>query len=280
VVAWPVRTKPLVTRHTCPYLVFHVHKLAFEIAGLQVHWYGILVATGFLVGLWTASRRGVKSGFSPEVVMDLGTWILLGTIIGARAFYVVTYWKESFAGQPLTEIFMIQKGGVVFYGGLIGASIGCILYARRRKLPLWRFADVLAPSVPLGHFFGRFGCLMTGCCYGRKCDLPWAIHFPADHPTYPNGVHPTQIYEALLNLCLYFFLAWMFRRKKFDGQIFASYLIAYALLRSFVEVFRGDYQTHYILGWITPAHLVSIGILLGGGFLFWFLRRIKPAPTS
>src|SRR5205085_4478652 len=164
----------------------------------------------------------------------------------------------------------------VFYGGLIGASLGYIIYARLKKFPLWKGADVLAPSIALGYFFGRIGCLMNGCCYGRVCDLPWAIHFPPGHEPYLNGVHPTEVYESLLNLGLYGALAWLYRRKKFDGQVFAAYLVSYALLRSFVEMFRGDYpQQFYLHGWITPAHLVSSVILAAGVSLLLVLRRFR-----
>jgi phosphatidylglycerol:prolipoprotein diacylglycerol transferase len=253
-----------------------VDKIAFNIGSLQLHWYGVLVAAGFLAALWTASRRGLRANFSPDVIMDLGTWLIVGAVVGARTLYVVSYWKESFAKQPWTEIFMVHHGGLVFYGGLIGSSLACILYARWKKLPLWKLADVLAPSVALGHFVGRIGCLMNGCCYGRACSLPWAIHFPADHETHGAGVHPTQIYESLLNLGLYGALAWLFRRRKFDGHVFAAYLIGYAFLRSFVELFRGDYQRHYLFAWVTPAHLVSVGILVAGVILFYVLPRLQP----
>jgi phosphatidylglycerol---prolipoprotein diacylglyceryl transferase len=253
-----------------------VHKIAFQIGALTVTWYGILVATGFMAGLWTASRRALRARIHPETIFDLGPWLLVGTIVGARALYVVSYWKESFANEPFSEIFMVQHGGIVFYGGFIGASLACMLFAWRKHLPLWRLADVLAPSIALGSAVGRWGCLMNGCCYGRPTTLPWGIQFPPgpDSP-YPNYVHPTQIYDSLLNLALYGFLAWLFRRKKFDGQVFAVYMICYAVLRSFVEIFRGDYTPVHYLGPLTPAQLVSIGIVAAGVILLWLLPRKK-----
>jgi phosphatidylglycerol:prolipoprotein diacylglycerol transferase len=234
-----------------------------------------MVALGFLFGLWTASRRALHDGLSAEQILDSGVWLIVGTIVGARFWYVTSYWHEEFAGKPFYEVFMIHHGGLVFYGGLVGASVGCILYAKLKKLPLWKLADALAPSVALGHGLGRVGCLMNGCCYGRICDLPWAIHFPKGQPSYPNAVHPTQIYESMLDLALYAALAWLYRRKKFNGQVFAVYLIAYAFVRSFVELFRGDYPQYYF-GWITPAHVVS-GIILLAGLILWRLLP-RPAP--
>ena len=159
----------------------------------------------------------------------------------------------------------------------MGATLAGIFYIRLKKLPLWKVADILAPSIALGYVFGRIGCLLNGCCYGRACNLPWAIRFPADNPLNPPTfpVHPTEIYDSLLNLGLYAFLAWLYRRKKFDGQVFGVYLVCYAVLRSFVEMFRGDYPEyqHYLGGWATPAHLASILILAVGLVLLGLLPR-------
>ena len=112
-------------------------------------------------------------------------------------------------------------------------------------------ADILAPSVALGYAVGRIGCLLNGCCFGRACELPWAIRFPDIHD-------------------------WLYRRKKFDGQVFATYLLGYAVLRSFVELFRGDYSSAHRYSGLTPGQLVSIWILLVGAVLFAWLRRGLP----
>ena len=245
-----------------------MHKIAFQFGGFTIYWYGVFVALGFLAGLWTASRRALRHGIRAESIVDLGPWLILGTLVGARGLYVLSYWREDFAGKPFWQIFNIRGGGLVFYGGLIGASLACVLYVRWKKLPLWKTADILAPSIALGHAFGRIGCLMNGCCYGRACALPWAIQFPYGHATYPNRVHPTEIYEAALDFVLYLFLAWLFRRKRFDGQIFAVYLLCYAVLRAFVESFRGDYTTYYLGGHATPAQVLSIFIFMAGALLW------------
>jgi phosphatidylglycerol:prolipoprotein diacylglycerol transferase len=252
-----------------------VHPILFHLGSFPVHSYGVMIALAFVFGLWTATRRARHANISGEAIADVTLWIMVGTIFGARAVYVVTYWNDEFAGQPLSEIFAIWHGGLVFYGGLIGAIIAGAIYLCWKKLPLWKTADVLAPSIALGSVFGRIGCLLNGCCYGRACDLPWAISFPADNPLHPptTPVHPTEIYDALLNLGLYFFLAWLFRRKKFDGQIFATYLICYAVTRSFVEYFRGDYNdAHHHFG-LTPAQFVSVPIFIAGLALAIILSR-------
>jgi phosphatidylglycerol:prolipoprotein diacylglycerol transferase len=277
-----------------PSTLTSVHPIAFRLGPLTIHWYGVMMAAAFLVGLWTASRRAPRDGVSGEKIVDAGVWILLGAIIGARFLYVISYWdmlfdKPLFPRAPWTEVFMVQRGGLVYYGGLIGASLAGIIYARVQKLPLWKLADIFAPSIALGYVFGRIGCFLNGCCHGRVCDLPWAVRYPnlsdiwqkhldsglaeANGPSAP--VHPTQIYDALLNLALYAGLAWLFRRKKFDGQIFAIYLLCYAVTRSIVEVFRGDYAAAQIRGGLTPAHLISIGIFLTGVVVYAVLRQRK-----
>src|SRR5438105_2522628 len=137
-----------------------------------------MVALGFAAGLWTASRRALLQGVAAEKILDLGPWLIVGAIVGARALYVITFWNKEFAGKSIVEIIAVWHGGLVYYGGLIGASMAFILYARLKDLPLWKGADIMAPSIALGHVFGRIGCLLNGCCYGRPCSLPWAITFP------------------------------------------------------------------------------------------------------
>jgi phosphatidylglycerol:prolipoprotein diacylglycerol transferase len=243
-----------------------MHPIAFQFGSLTIHWYGVMIALAFLAGLWTATRRARHENISSERIADIVIWLMVGAILGARIVYVATYWKDEFAGQPLSEIFMIQHGGLVYYGGLIGATIAGVIYIRWKKLPLWKTADVLAPSIALGNVFGRIGCLLNGCCYGRACSLPWAIQFPADNPLHPptTPVHPTEIYDALDNFILYLLLAWLFRRKKFDGQIFATYLIGYAIIRTIMEYFRGDYPPDQIHYGLTPGELISIPIFIAG----------------
>lgn len=240
-----------------------------------------MIALGFLAGLWTASRRSLLAGVSAERILDLGLWLMVGSMIGARALYVATFWQEQYAADPFPEVFMIHHGGMVYYGGLIGACLACIIYARVKDLPLWKVADIMAPSIPLGNVFGRLGCVFNGCCYGTACSLPWAITYPASTPNAPHyPVHPTQIYDSLYNLVLYAALAWLFRRRKFDGQVFAVFLLGYAVSRSLVELLRGDYPAYqqFLGGWATPAHIVSSLIFIAGIALLFVLPRLQKRP--
>jgi phosphatidylglycerol:prolipoprotein diacylglycerol transferase len=254
-----------------------VHPIAFQLGSLPIRWYGVMMALAFLAGLWTATRRARLANVHGDVIADVTLWLMLGSIAGARFVYVTTYWKTEFAGQKFSEVFAIWNGGLVYYGGLLGAMVAGIGYLLWKKLPVWKIADILAPSIALGSVFGRIGCLLNGCCYGYACDLPWAIHFPADHETHGAAVHPTEIYDALLNLVLYLALAWWFRRKHFDGQIFALYLMGYAVFRSIAEHFRGDYPADHVHHGLTSAQVVSLPMFAAGlALMFFFSRRARP----
>jgi phosphatidylglycerol:prolipoprotein diacylglycerol transferase len=258
-----------------------VDNVAFELFGFQIYWYGILAATAFVLSFGSAARRAPRVGIKGEEIFNLAPWIIIGAIVGARVLYVISYWDKDFAGQPIWKVFNMRSG-LVFYGGLIGSCLGTIIYCTRHKLPLWRIGDIFAPSIALGHGIGRIGCFMTGCCYGKACSLPWAVHFPEEHWTHGVGVHPTQLYESGLNILFYLFLAWLFQRRKFEGQVFAAYLVGYAVIRAFVESFRGDYTEFYAGGRLTPGQLVSIFIFIAGVVL-WALkhkRTIAPRPAA
>ena len=233
--------------------------ILFQLGDFSLHTFGLLVALGFLTGLWVASRNAVRAGFGAEFVYDLAPWLIIGGLVGARALYVASYWDRDFAGRPLGEIFAV-----------------------------WRVADCLAPSIALGHVFGRLGCLANGCCYGHATEVAWAIRYPRGHETFPisaltaTAVHPAQLYEAALNLAFFGALLWLFHRRRFDGQVFAVYLIGYAFIRTVAELFRGDYsqQSAPLAGTFTPGQKTSAVILALGFSLWWLLRKQKPAVQS
>ena len=241
-----------------------MHPVAFSFGGFEIHWYGILAAAGFLAGFHLASRRGRSKGLDSQVVMSLGPWMLVGALLGARSWYL---YNEEIGLDKWPEWFQLREGGLVWYGGFIGAGLATVIYSRIRGVPLWPLADALAPSIPLGHALGRIGCLMTGCCWGTPCELPWAIRLPA----HPDPVHPVQVYEALLNFCLYGLLAWLHRKSLPHGSILAIYLMGYAVLRAVTEVFRGDGAE---TGIISQAQWVSLTIFLTGSILcLWKCKR-------
>ena len=258
-----------------------MHPIMFHFGHLAVSSYGIMLAIAFLTALWTASRRGLREGIPSEKVFNPGTfdlmvWLIVGGFAGARIWNIVSDWSVHFPIFNTTEILrLVWRGGYSFYGGLIGGMVACFLFVRIHGLPLWRMTDILAPSIALGYAIGRIGCLLAGCCYGRPCSLPWAITFPNQCRIAPSGIplHPTQVYESLLNLILYAILLWLYPRKKFDGQIFAIYLIGYSLLRLFVEIYRGDSPMEYFGGYATKTQIASSVVFIAGLALIVLLPK-------
>lgn len=250
-------------------------KVAFHIGNFTIYWYGIFVAIGILSGLWVASRFSKARGIPPESIIDSGVWLVISGLIGARLFYVILNWKDSFASQPLYEIFMIQKGGLVFYGGLLGGILGAFIFSKIKKIPILRLFDVLSLGLPIGHFFGRIGCFMNGCCYGKETNLPVGVHFPSPHETFGKAVHPTELYESFLNLLLFFYLIKYFKKEKPDGAVTACYLMSYSLIRFAVEFLRGDYPANQLFfgGHLTPAQVLSPALFVAGLILYLKIKK-------
>lgn len=232
-----------------------MHPILFHLGRLDIHTYGVLVAAGFMVGLWIAGRRARSEGLTPEQIMDLGVWLILAGMAGGKLFHIIFFW-DDFITDWRTQGWASLREGFVFYGGFIGAVLATIVYTRVKRLPLWKVADACAPSVALGHAFGRLGCFFNGCCFGKACSLPWGIRFPEGHLTHGWPVHPTQLYEAAGNIAIFAGLSAFYRHKRFDGQVWWLYVLSYGALRFVVEFFRGDYDAHYF-GVLTLGHIIA-----------------------
>lgn len=218
--------------------------------GLPIRSFGLLVGIGFLVGIWLAARLSKRYGTDPARdparLYELSTWVLIGVLGGARLAFVLLNWRE-YADRPL-DILKTWEGGLVMYGGLILALLLGAWKARRLGMPGWQSADYGLTAGFLGQAIGRLGCLMVGDDHGRPTDVPWAITFPDPLPhgsAFPPEwagvpVHPTQLYMSLKALALFGLGLWLLRRKTFHGQVTCALLMGYAVLRSTVEIFRGD----------------------------------------
>lgn len=221
-----------------------MHPILFEIRGVTLYSYGVLLAAAYLLGLRFAVVRGRARGLNDHRVIDLGIWIIVGALAGAKLLLLVTNWHEF--GSPAGLLALVRAGGV-FYGGLLLAPLVGLAYVRWHSLPLWITADAFAPGVALGHVVGRFGCLMAGCCYGRPTSMPWGITFTnplaAANVGTPLGVplHPTQLYEAGAELLILGGLLAMERTSRgFPGRTFWTYLLLYGISRFIIEFYRGD----------------------------------------
>ena len=245
-------------------ILFQIPKIdlgAWTIGPIPIRMYGLMIGIGFLLGIYLAARRAKKEGLNPDLILDLGVYLLLAAIVGSRILYVVTAWQE-FARTPL-EMFAIWKGGLVFYGGVLGAVPVGIWYVKRHHLPVWQTADIIAPYAALGHAFGRLGCFFAGCCYGAPCSGPLCITFNDPHSLAPLGVplFPTQLTESGGEFLIFGLLLLLRRYKKFDGQLFGFYLVFYAILRFTIEFFRGDtVRGVYFNGLISTSQIIALGI--------------------
>src|SRR3990172_5432751 len=152
-----------------------MHPILLELGPLTVYTYGLLLAAAYLLGLKLAMVRAQARGLDSARVLDLGIYIIISALIGAKLLLVFTDFRV-FMNDP-RELLTLARSGGVFYGGLILAVIVALWHIRKVGLPLWPTCDVFAPGIALGHVIGRFGCLFAGCCYGRETSVPWAITF-------------------------------------------------------------------------------------------------------
>src|SRR5215471_10517010 len=217
----------------------------FDLGPITVYTYGVLLAAAYLLGLRLAMNRAKARGLDANRVLDLGIYIIISALVGAKLLLLVTDFR-TFSANP-RELLTLARSGGVFYGGLILAVVVALWYIRKIGLPLWTTCDVFAPGIALGHVVGRFGCFFAGCCYGKETHVPWAITFhdpfAAANVGTPLGVplHPTQLYEAGAELLILLALLWIERRDRgFPGRTFWLYMFLYGVSRFIIEFYRGD----------------------------------------
>ena len=247
-----------------------------------LHTYGFLLATGFLVALKVAAMRGKKFGVEANLVMDLGLYILVSALVGAKLLLLIVDWQH-YQHDPWS---LVRSGGV-FYGGLVAAVITSIWFFRKHKLSVWPMTDILAPSVALGHAIGRLGCFSAGCCYGRPTTVPWGVTFTDPYAREIVGVplgiplHPTQLYESIVEFAIFGFLIYLTTKKKFDGQIFWSYVALYSGARFIIEHYRGDLDRGLAFGGAVSTSQIIAVVLMGVAiFALIALRRMPQNRTA
>ena len=250
-----------------------MYPILIEFGFFKIFTYGLLVATGFLVAILLASSRAEKEGLDSQKVLDLCFYVMVSALLGARLLYVIVEYRY-FLASPL-EIFKFWKGGLVFYGGLILGVLISLWYLKRNQIPMWKTADLLAPSIALGQSIGRWGCFFAGCCYGKKTDVAWGITFTDPRSLAPFGIslHPTQVYLSLNAVFIFMFLMWLSKRKVFDGQILWSYGILYSIGRFVIEYFRGDDRGFAVEQILSTSQFVGVFIFILSAFMFLTLYR-------
>jgi len=249
---------------------------------ITVYTYGVLLAAAYLLGLQLAMVRARNRNLEATRVMDLGIYIIISALIGAKLLLLVTDF-QIFRSNP-AELFSLFRSGGVFYGGLILAVAVALVYIRRVGLPLWTTTDVFAPGIALGHVVGRFGCFFAGCCWGKPTTLPWGITFTDPFAAANVGtplnqsLHPTQLYEAGAEfLILALLLGTEQKGKPFAGRTFWLYMLLYAVTRFIIEFFRDDPRG--MVGVLSTSQFISVILApLAIGMLVYLGRRVAPAP--
>ena len=244
--------------------------------------YGLFYALGFLLALRLAMAYARREGIDAARIVDLGIVVLLAGFIGAKLLlYLLDF--RFYATHPMEMVRGLRSAGV-FYGGFALAGVAGLLYARRAGLPLARTADLAAPAAALGQAIGRIGCFLAGCCYGRSCSLPWAVTFTDPRAYDLTGVplgtplHPTQLYHAAADALILALTVLMMRRRRVPGQVFWTYVLAYAALRFIVEFYRGDTVRGLYLGGTLSTS--QIAALPAAAVALFMLRRLGRRPAA
>ncbi len=266
-----------------------MHSELFQLGPLTLRAYGLCMALGFLFGWQAAVWLCKRTGQNADQLTSLLTWLMVSAVLGARAAYVLEHWTAEFADNPLS-ILRIDQGGLMFYGGLVTAAIPLLLHARFYRKHVFEITDLVLAVVPIGHAFGRFGCFMHGCCYGKLTDSCIGVAFPKGSPAWWEQasseppliaqsalnalpVIPTQLIECAANVLLFALLYTLYPKRHLQrGFISGCYLIGYAALRFAIEYLRGDPRLP--VGPFSISQTISLGILcLGCGCLAYARRK-------
>ena len=258
----------------------------FHIGSFPVNTYGVFLALAFLCAILITVKLAARDGLPREKIYDLCLWMLLSSLVGSKILMLFT--EPEYRDHPwqLLSLDFLRSGGV-FYGGLLGAILSGYFLMRRYKLPWWKTADACAPGIAIGNFFGRQGCFAAGCCWGKPTTLPWGVRFtelgheitgvPVDVP-----LHPTQLYESFAMLIVFFFLFWLHKHRRFNGQVILFYALLYSIVRFAIEFLRDDPRGD-ILGLTTMTGLSTsqlISIVVGTAALVLLILRWRKVTAS
>jgi phosphatidylglycerol:prolipoprotein diacylglycerol transferase len=251
-----------------------MHPIIFKIGPITIFSYGLMVALAFLAGIAVSIQYAKKEKINKDIIFDLAIYVLVASIIGARLLYVAGQWDVY--QDNLIEIVMLNKGGLVVIGGILGAILATFFYAKNKKIPFLKLFDICTPGTMLGLAIGRIGCLLNGCCFGVPADTFLSLSFPAGSLANAyygtTNLHPAQIYDAVLLFVSFLILMLLYNKKKYAGQIFFAGLLLYSIVRFLVESFR--FSPMHWLG-LTPSQwMVVFFAIISSAFLFWHAKRI------
>ena len=271
---------------------FHMDRIAFSLFGINVNWYGLIITCGMILAvlyaLWHAKHEGVKS----DHIIDLALALIFCGVIGARLYYVImefdqylvtggTFWQNL--GGTLYNCIAIWNGGLAIYGGIIAGFLAALVVARAKRIPFPVIADIAGPAVMVGQIIGRWGNFVNVEAFGAETTLPWrmgVLYSFNDGVSFVSEkfVHPTFIYESLWNLVGLILITYFYKKKKFHGQMFLSYMTWYGFGRMLIEGLRAD---SLYVGSIRISQLVGfVTFVIGFVLMVYNLRKIKKKALS
>lgn len=241
-----------------------MHPELFKIGSITIYSYGVMVAIGFLVSVFLAQQEALRKNWDKNLIVDAAFVLIISGLIGARLLFVILN-LDYFSQHPL-EIILINRGGLVWYGGLLVSIFSLWVFTRIRKQDFLSFLDFLAPYACIGQAFGRLGCFFRGCCYGKPTDSWLGIYFPI----YDQVIYPTQLLSVLKLVIIFVILRLLSKKVSFRGGIFFTYLMLYSLGRFLIEFLRGD--SDFLFLGLTPFQLMSIPLFLISLSFFYYAR--------
>jgi len=241
-----------------------VYPILFSFGFLTIYSYGTMIALGYLLASFLLWRDVKKENKNPSVYLDLGIGLMVAALLGGRLFYILLH-LDFYGSNPL-EVLRVDHGGLISYGGLLGAFLWGLFFIRRKNLPFWETLDRMVPYAVLVHAWGRIGCFLNGCCYGKPTGFWTGVVFLGD--IIPR--HPTQLYESFFLFLLFVVLRGLQYRTLQKGTVFLLYLLCYGLFRWGVEFLRGD-QALFLWGWTLPQYLSFL--MLGIPIICWRKRK-------
>ncbi|GAM78640.1 prolipoprotein diacylglyceryl transferase [Vibrio ishigakensis] len=251
----------------------HIDPVLIELGPISIRWYGLMYLIGFAFAMWLANRRADQkgSGWNREQVSDLLFLSFLGVVVGGRVGYVIFYHFDLFLDNPL-YLFQVWTGGMSFHGGLLGVISAMAIYAYRNGRTFFNVADFIAPLIPFGLGMGRLGNFMNDELWGRVTDVPWAVLFPSGGYL-PR--HPSQLYEAVLEgLVLFFILNFFIKKPRPAGAVSGLFLLGYGSFRFIVEYFREPDAHLGLFGdWISMGQILSSPMIFAGAIMMWWAYK-------
>ncbi len=274
-----------------------MHPILFSLPFINqpIHTYGAMIVIGFLLALNVSKWSAKKLGLYETDVLDFGFWALIGGLVGARLVYIAVEWQDYFVQHPWTEIALLGvkipsvlafwQGGLVYWGAFLGGFLACAWFTQSRKLPKLLFFDIMVLGVPLAQAFGRLGCVSAGCCYGQALgsENSVGLRFPPGSAAYDTLMNtapesmktymiehahtwplfPSQLAESFGALIIFAILVWIASRKYFHGHVLLTYAVLYSVMRSCLELFRGDIERGYVIqGVLSTSQFISLCVVL------------------